>query len=660
MLAKVTQEDADLLERYTTHGDRAAFNELSTRYRNLIVDTARRVIGNNHDAEDVAQLVLLELARDAKTIKSYVPGWLRTVTIRRAYRWRKESIRRSLAEAIAAEGRDNDSSRSEKEFALVVRMSIDELPDSLRIPFKLRYFENRSHSHIAGLMGIDRGRVKYLIGQAISRLSSTLSSYGLPITVPALVLYLNEPSATSAAEWNDHPSTNPSATPVSPGPAAARSALAPAILSSKWLWPMAIAVLAALSTLALTSGPAGWPSPFARTSAFDMLSESYAPHADLRDPLGFRAKISDMTRSPADFWRGSKVPFLRWCRDNAADWLASRDTLVLSPGRIDPASIGWYPTSTNLPTHDIALLDTFDTARIPFQLQLLEGWIALRILAQQNGIAITGESETLLAHAYFETYTATYLRTPHAPEPDTLRQTALSLLGPAPTHSSPTTPSPSSVPAMQRAEEFARAVEKTSRQSALLRSALRVDVADAALPHIISVVRVRSSTAGLRDYHVLLRKPFKSSDQNAILVFRKHIPSAAEREGIYSEIRSGEPARQATETAKAIRHPQPLLASWCELADGQYEIATLETADSRLDPATVTTFAQLTRTATLLAHLTAQSHRTGQDTPYLKSELTDTLFTSIRTRGNAYLIHLNSEFLRFTTDPSTLKAATQE
>jgi hypothetical protein len=73
----VPPEDAVLLQRFVTANDRDAFELLIARYGPMVLGTARRLVADTHDAEDVFQAVFLSLARLAKSIRrGRLPGRL--------------------------------------------------------------------------------------------------------------------------------------------------------------------------------------------------------------------------------------------------------------------------------------------------------------------------------------------------------------------------------------------------------------------------------------------------------------------------------------------------------------------------------------------------------------------------------------------------------
>src|SRR5262245_44486568 len=87
-------EDAVLLQRFTSANDREAFELLIARHGPMVLGTARRLVDNSHDVEDVFQAVFLSLARLAKSIRQgcTLPAWLHKATCRIAAKVRKNRI----------------------------------------------------------------------------------------------------------------------------------------------------------------------------------------------------------------------------------------------------------------------------------------------------------------------------------------------------------------------------------------------------------------------------------------------------------------------------------------------------------------------------------------------------------------------------------------
>src|SRR5688500_17280892 len=96
----VPSEDAALLNRFVASNDREAFEQLITRHGPMVLGTARRLVDNGHDAEDVFQAVFLSLARQSKAIRQAqaLPAWLHKTTCRIAAKVRKKRTSRAQVE----------------------------------------------------------------------------------------------------------------------------------------------------------------------------------------------------------------------------------------------------------------------------------------------------------------------------------------------------------------------------------------------------------------------------------------------------------------------------------------------------------------------------------------------------------------------------------
>src|SRR5262245_32795759 len=95
-LHKVSDEaaiasDGQLLRQFVDANDHRAFEVLLDRHGPMVLGTARRLVNNSADADDVFQAAFLSLARLAKSIRrgQSVPNWLYTTTCRIAARARK-------------------------------------------------------------------------------------------------------------------------------------------------------------------------------------------------------------------------------------------------------------------------------------------------------------------------------------------------------------------------------------------------------------------------------------------------------------------------------------------------------------------------------------------------------------------------------------------
>ena len=66
---EVARSDADLVARFVTAKDEAAFAELVRRHSGLVLGVCRRVLSNADDVDDVFQATFLVFVRDAARVK---------------------------------------------------------------------------------------------------------------------------------------------------------------------------------------------------------------------------------------------------------------------------------------------------------------------------------------------------------------------------------------------------------------------------------------------------------------------------------------------------------------------------------------------------------------------------------------------------------------
>src|SRR5438046_9946992 len=76
--------DAQLLTRFTTQRDEAAFTALVRRHGPMVMGVCRRILRNAHDTDDAFQATFLVLAQKAGSLvnRQALASWLCTVASR--------------------------------------------------------------------------------------------------------------------------------------------------------------------------------------------------------------------------------------------------------------------------------------------------------------------------------------------------------------------------------------------------------------------------------------------------------------------------------------------------------------------------------------------------------------------------------------------------
>src|SRR5829696_6542743 len=96
--------DGQLLDRFLTGRDEAAFDLLVRRHGRMVLGACRRLLGNGPDAEDAFQVTFLVLARKGRALAGWasVGGWLYRAACLTAQKARTRAVRRQAREARAA------------------------------------------------------------------------------------------------------------------------------------------------------------------------------------------------------------------------------------------------------------------------------------------------------------------------------------------------------------------------------------------------------------------------------------------------------------------------------------------------------------------------------------------------------------------------------
>jgi RNA polymerase sigma factor (sigma-70 family) len=186
----VPPEDAVLLKRFVTANDREAFELLVARHGPMVLGTARRLVDNVHDAEDVFQAVFLSLARLAKSIRHgcALPAWLHRTTGRVAAKLRANRLVPSALPPERYEHSDPGAGLVWREVCQALDEELQRLPQRLRSPLLLCYLSGLTRDEAARQLGWSLGTLKRRLEQGRNALRIRLSrrriaSVGLALTV---------------------------------------------------------------------------------------------------------------------------------------------------------------------------------------------------------------------------------------------------------------------------------------------------------------------------------------------------------------------------------------------------------------------------------------------------------------------------------------------
>jgi RNA polymerase sigma-70 factor (ECF subfamily) len=164
-------------------------------YQDMVFTTAARLVGDDRQAEDIAQEVFLKAYENFEHLRASpsAGGWLKTVSrnlsLNHIFRYRK---RRRLFSELRRE--DSEEDEPEIEFAVpddvlagvdagvrhgLVEDALQGLPERQRLPLVLYHFEELSYEEIAERLGVSLAKVKTDIFRARAALAKLLAQRGV-------------------------------------------------------------------------------------------------------------------------------------------------------------------------------------------------------------------------------------------------------------------------------------------------------------------------------------------------------------------------------------------------------------------------------------------------------------------------------------------------
>lgn len=190
--------DAELLARFARTRDASAFELLVWRHGALVLETCRRVLHHNEDAEDAFQAVFLILARKAGGISrgTALPAWLHRVAVRLSLRLTQSRRATVVLQADVVVDTSSDTAVN-SETLRALDEEIDRLPERGRRAVVLCYLEGLTAAEAAQRLGCPTGTVESRLASARKRLRDRLTRRGF--TLPATILASSALTADAVA-----------------------------------------------------------------------------------------------------------------------------------------------------------------------------------------------------------------------------------------------------------------------------------------------------------------------------------------------------------------------------------------------------------------------------------------------------------------------------
>ena len=247
--------DGQLLERFVTRREEAAFEALVRRHGPMVLGVCRRVLHHGYDADDAFQATFVVLVRKAVSVKprELVGNWLYGVAYRTALEARSLRARRQAKEMQVTEIPEPAAPEADAwpDLRPLLDQELSRLPDKYRQAVVLCDLEGRSRRDVARQLRIPEGTLSSRLAAARRLLAQRLTRRGLGLSGGALAITLSQNAARAGVPASLVVSTTQAAAEVAAKGAAAAvsanvAALSEGVLKSMFLNKLKIATVALL------------------------------------------------------------------------------------------------------------------------------------------------------------------------------------------------------------------------------------------------------------------------------------------------------------------------------------------------------------------------------------------------------------------------------
>ena len=195
--------DRTLLDRFASVREEAAFAALVQRHGPMVWGVCRRVLREEHAAEDAYQATFLVFARKARSIRNSasVAGWLHRVAYRLALAAKASPFRQreEIPDNIPDENpTDPLQEAGRREARRMLDEELNRLPEKYRLPVVLCFFEGRTHAEAAVELHWPVGTVAGRLARAKELLHGRLTRRGMTLSVASLGALLAGEAAQAA------------------------------------------------------------------------------------------------------------------------------------------------------------------------------------------------------------------------------------------------------------------------------------------------------------------------------------------------------------------------------------------------------------------------------------------------------------------------------
>jgi RNA polymerase sigma factor (sigma-70 family) len=359
--------DGQLLKRFLEELDESAFEALVRRHGPMVMGVCRRVLRNDHDAQDAYQAAFLVLVRKAATIvpREMVGNWLYGVAYQTALKARAVAAKRSVKERQVAVTAETEAAPHNccHDLQSLLDQELSRLPEKYRVPLVLCSLEGRSHKEAARLLGWPQGTLSVRLAKAKKMLADRLARQGVGISGGLITMVLSQNAVSACVPPSLVLPTVKAAKMLAVGQVMTTGmvpakvvALTEGVVKAMLLTKLKVLALVLLAMAVLGTG-AGWLGRQARAGqvpsgpaeARDKGSPKKSPVADATQgapQFAFRCKVVQVREDGQE--RRVTAPVLVAQEGKSASFLAGGEQAIEGVNKEGQAMVGFDPFGVRL------------------------------------------------------------------------------------------------------------------------------------------------------------------------------------------------------------------------------------------------------------------------------------------------------------------------
>lgn len=176
-------DDKTLVQRFVDDHDEFAFEVLVKKYQRMVYFLALKMVGNHHDADEVAQKTFLSAYKNLARFegRSSLKTWIFRIAMNYSKNLLRDRGRREGEEVTERTAIAHSSVEDEIEThqrRLIVRKAMENLPPRQREVLQMRAFGDMTFAEIASSIGISISAAKVNYHYAVKSLKGMLTETG--------------------------------------------------------------------------------------------------------------------------------------------------------------------------------------------------------------------------------------------------------------------------------------------------------------------------------------------------------------------------------------------------------------------------------------------------------------------------------------------------